>query len=199
MKPPRRAQSAPVLASAACSYASLLRSHRCTIYLSNHITVRAGKVRPAGRAGSTIRGGQLLSSGSAGRLTRRLRRRCSHRESPHAPSRHDAHSPRPVTRTKKTKTKPTFHSGAPFQQLNLSAHLSLCQLNSAQLEPSGRSASVGRVLGTLFAIYITQDLDWQELDSVNRFTGHILKGRGRGSCSPITLRRTPRRCARRTS
>ena len=62
------------------------------------IFVRGGKVRPAGRAGSTtIRGVQRLSSDSAGRLTRRLRRRCSHGESPHAPSPREAHSPRPAS------------------------------------------------------------------------------------------------------
>jgi hypothetical protein len=60
--------------------------------LCSSISARAVKVRPAGRVGSTIRGGQLPSSVSAGHLSRSLRRRCRRRESPHAHSLRDAHS-----------------------------------------------------------------------------------------------------------
>jgi len=56
--------------------------------LCSSISARAVKVRPAGRVGSTIRGGQLPSSVSAGHLSRRLQRRCRRRESPPR----DAHS-----------------------------------------------------------------------------------------------------------
>ena len=77
-------------------------------------SARAGKVRPAGRAGSTIRGGQLLSSDCAGRLTRRLRRRCCHRESPTLLHRVTLIPRDPCHPHQMNQKISTFHSGRTF-------------------------------------------------------------------------------------
>ena len=109
--------------------------------LCSSISARAVKVRPAGRVGSTIRGGQLPSSVSAGHLSRRLQRRCRRRESPPR----DAHS-LPTSKTMGFST--TANPCASFRRLKLS----LFELNSDQLEPFGRSA--GRLRNFLLCFLI---------------------------------------------
>ena len=145
----------PVISGVGVIVRANARSHRCTNSLHEFVvqpSLRApSKCGRRGAWAARSAGGQLPFSVSAGHVTRRLWRRCRRREGPHAHSPRDAHS----LPTSKTMHFPQWRLPcASLRQLTLSPF----ELNSAQLEPFGRSAGRLRKFCLCFLIYITQDL-----------------------------------------